>query len=236
MAVLTYAQIQQNVLDVLQADVSVDVPITTGAGSQMERAMNRALSSMWEISGGGKKNVSSATAWSVAQTADTSGKLIGILTDIKEVLRVWTTATSGSTGAAGDNELTKAELSELEFLRSNPGVGTYPAPKMYALTRMATATNADVNKFAIDFWPGIAGLYLPIQYIPQFTPIDAVTVTTPDVNDIQSHDLVYMIAIDYCDLNGRAEFAPKYAAQISEKTQQVLDRRYSAISDASQDR
>lgn len=238
MAVLTYAQIESNVLDVVQANVTTDKPITTGAGSELERCISRAFAEMWEVSGGGVKKAASAALWTPAQTASADGVLVGVATDINEILDVWATLTSGSTGgAAADIPLKRREREEIMFLRANgTALATYVLPKLYSITRLSTATPGDVNKVQLDYYPGISGYYFPAHYVPQFTPIDAATVTTPDLNDLESYDLVYIAAIELAPLIGRAELAPLLAVKISEKTRLALDRKYSALSEGKQDR
>lgn len=233
MAVLTYSQISDLVLDRVQANTATDAPISA---TEMARFINDAFAMVWEISGGSLKSVASATAWTPAQTVDTTGKLTGILTDIDEIMHCWATATSGSTGGgSSDYELDRVELHRIEFLRRNQGLGTYAVPKLYAVTRLTTVTPADVNKVRLDFYPGVSGLYFPIAYVPQFTPIDSVTVTTPDVNDLESRDIALIAAMRFAPLLGRAELVPAIAMDVSEATQKALERKWSALMQGKQD-
>src|SRR5258706_14855217 len=152
------------------------------------RYINDALRDIWELSGGRMKNVASATAWTTAQTA--TGVVTGILTDVAEMLHVWASTTSGSVGvSANDVELDRADLSYIQFLRSNAsGFPTYLVPKLFALTRIATVTPASVNLLQLDYWPSVTGFYLPIKYRQQFAEIDSATVTTPDLDDVWARD------------------------------------------------
>ena len=79
----------------------------------------------------------------------------------------------------GATELQKVEMSYITHLRSGSGYGNYAKPQVYALNRIATTTPGAVNLLQMDYWPGTTGYYFPMQYVPQFTPIDSATVTTP---------------------------------------------------------
>lgn len=237
MATLIYAEIEDLVLDALQANVTVDKPVATGAGSELLRQINDAYSQVWELSGGGILTATSAVAWSVAQTADTKGRATGLLTNIDEILHVWSSTTAGSVGdIAGDVEIKPTDLAEIHHLRQASGQPTYTSPKLYCFTRLRTAVDADVNKGRLDFWPGISGIYLPIEYTPMFTLLNATTITTPDVNDIESRDIAYLAAISIAPLVGRAELAPSIALKVSEKTRLGLERKESAKSYSKADR
>lgn len=235
MAVLTYSEISDLALDRIQANVSTDAPFTA---AQIARHLNDAYADVWEISGGSIKRVASATAWAVAQSADTTGKATGILTDINEVLHVWQTVTSGSTGGGStDKELDRVDLSEIEWLRSNgTAFGGYAVPKVYAVTRLGTTTPADVNKHVLDYWPGVSGLYFPMHYVPQFTPIDSATVTTPDVNDVESRDIAYIAAVRMAQLIGRPELVPGLVMDISERNRHIVIRKDESKSSGDHDR
>jgi hypothetical protein len=138
-------------------------------------------------------------------------------------------------------ELDKVELSQIHWLRTHSsatvGVGTYATPKVYATYYSASAitTGPGTNVIIAEVWPGTAGYYFPMHYAPQFLPMDA-TITSPDVNDLESRDIAHIAALALCQNLGRAEFAPGIAAKISDKTQQALARKLSAMMDAKQDK
>lgn len=233
MAVLTYSALSDLVLDRVQANTSTDAPISA---AEMARMLNDSYAVVWQISGGSVKSVASATAWTPAQSSGTTGVATGLLTDIEEIIHAWATTTSGSTGGgATDFEMDRVELSQVEFYRRNTGQGTYAVPKMYAITRLATTTPADVNKVRLDYYPGVTGLYFPIEYVPQFTPIDSVTITTPDCNDLESRDIALIAAMRFAPLLGRAELVPAIAMDVSEATQKALERKWSALMQGKQD-
>lgn len=233
MAVLTVAQIDDLVKDRAQINVSVDSPISA---AELLRFENEAYADIWEIFGGSIKSVAHATAWSVSPTADATGKLVGILTDINEPLRMWQTATSGSVGGlAGEHLLVRTDLAEIQALRARgSALGTYAASKLVALTPMATTTAADVNKIRADIWPGVASVYYPLEYTPQFTPLVNST-DVPDVNDLASRDLALWAALKIVVALGRHEFAPGLTADISQRTQAGLERKLAALLSGDQD-
>jgi hypothetical protein len=234
MAVLTESEMSNLALDAIQANVATDPPFTA---AEVRRHLNNAIALVYEIEGGSIKRVASATAWSVAQSADTTGKLTGILTDIKEVLRLFSSSVSGSTGAAGDVEMDRAELSKIEWLRTHgAGLGTYTTPKLFAVTRLATATPGDINKVTIDYWPGVSGLYFPLHYVPQFTLLDGASVTTPDLTDLGSRDAAYLAAAEMAPLNGRAELVPSIMTNVSEHTRLAVERKRAALQSGDHDR
>lgn len=232
MAVLDFAALQNLFLDRLQANVATDPPFSA---AEIARALNDAYADVWEISGGGTKTVASATAWVSAQTA--TGVVTGLLTDINAVLHVWASTTSGSVGvSAGDNELDKCELSMVQWLRKSSLTGTYDRPKVYAVSRIATAVPGAVGLHRLDYWPSVTGYYFPTEYKPQFTPIDSVTVTTPDVNDLESRDIGLIAAAQRAPLIGRAELVPSILADVSNRTSEALRRKMKALLSADQDR
>jgi hypothetical protein len=221
MAVLTFSDISTLALDELQANVSTDAPISA---AEMARAINHAYSIIWKESGGTLTVATHATLWTPSPAVSGTQTMAGALTSIEEIIHLWVGTTVGSTGAStGDTELKRVELSKIQWRRSNStGIGTYAESKEYAVSKASTTTAANVNKLTLEVWPASAGTrYYPGHYIPQFTEIDAVTVTTPDVNEIQSRDIGYMVALSFADRLGRAEFAPRIAAMISESTREM---------------
>lgn len=233
MAVLTYAELA------ILAQERAGVYVSSGVDSPVDatalaRFLNDAYASVYELSGTRIKTVASATAWTTAQSA--TGVVAGILTDIADVIRVWASTTSGSVGqSTGDVELDRVELSYIHHLRQSSGYPTYLVPKCYAVSRKATTTAADVNKLQLDYWPSVTGFYLPTQYAAQFTPIDSVTVTTPDVNDLESRDIALLAAMRIAPLVGRHELVPAITADLSSVGQQIAARRERAMVDAKQD-
>jgi len=92
MAVLTYTEIEALMLDDLQANVTTDPPVTTGATNQAGRFINDAYAQIWELSGGRLRKAPSANAWTAAQLC--TGTVQGILTDIGDVLHLFGTTTA----------------------------------------------------------------------------------------------------------------------------------------------
>lgn len=233
MATLTETEIIALIKDALVIDVSTDVPVDA---TTLRRAINDAYAMVWEISGGARKKVASATAWTSAQTA--TGVVQGLLTDINRIESLFASTTAGSVGeTAGDRELERAELSYLQYLRQSYGVGSvdYSVPKLYAVTRIQTVTPADVGKHQLDYWPGSTGFYFPVHYLPQFALLSD-AVTTPDVNDLESRDIGWIAAAKLAPGVGRAELAPGILMNVSDLTAKALDRKLTALLSGSQDR
>jgi hypothetical protein len=132
------------------------------------------------------------------------------------------------------NELRRAELSEIQWLRSNSTVGTYVTPKKFALVYHASPGGTDVNKLILEYWPSTTGYYFPIHYTPQFVPLDS-TITTPDANDLESRDIGHLAAFNLATLNGRSELATACAFKLSENTRLGLDRKIAAMLQSKQD-
>lgn len=231
MAVLTLAQIKLLMLDRAQANVATDAPATV---AEQERFINEAYADLWEISGGSVKRVASATAWTSASTA--TGIVAGILTDIAEVISLFQTTVSGSTGSETDTELDQVELGYIKHVRGAFGYSNYSVPKLFALTRTATLTPADVGKLRLDYWPSVTGFFFPVHYRPQFTILDDTVVTTPDVNDLESRDIGLLAAAKLAPLIGRAELVPSILADVSQRTSEMLERKLRSLVSADQDR
>lgn len=238
MATLTLSALQTLALDRIQANVSTDLPFTT---AEQIRFINDAYADVWEISGGALARATGSTVWATQPTsASTNGIFTSSLTTIAEIREVFASTSSSSTGDvdAGDTLLNPVDLSEVLFMRANAThFGGYAKPKIYAVTRNHTTTPGDVNKLRLDIWPDIvADIYLPVHYVPQFTDLDASTVTTPAVNDIESRDIGLLAASRMAPLIGRAELVPSILADISERTRLGLARKLTAMLDAKADR
>lgn len=232
MAVLSFAALQNLLLDRIQANVSTDAPLSA---AEIARFLNEAYADIWEISGGGVKTVASATAWTSASSM--TGVVTGLLTDIHEITRIWSSTTAASVGvSSGDNELDRTELSMVQWLRKSFMTGSYDRPKVYAATRLATAVPGSVGNHRLDYWPSVTGYYFPTEYVPQFTEIDSVTVTTPDVNDLESRDIGLLAAARAAPLIGRAELVPSILADVSSRTAAALERKMKSLLSGNQDR
>jgi len=133
-------------------------------------------------------------------------------------------------------ELDRVEYAQLLHYRGVQGYGTYANPKICSVERASTETATGVNLFRLDYWPGVTGFYFPISYIPQFTPIDSATITTPDVNDLESRDISLLTAARMCPLIGRAEFVPSILADVSSRTAATLERKMQALMSGDQDK
>lgn len=234
MAILVFSEISSLAQDRAQVNVATDAPLSA---AEIARFINDAYSDVWEISGGSVKRVAGATAWATQPTADATGVSLGILTDIDEVIDLWATTTSASTGGgSGDVPLDRVEQAYIMHMRAASGYGSYTTPQVYALSKLATVTPADVNKMRLDVFPGASGIYFPIHYVPQFSPIDSATVTTPDVNDLESRDIALLAAARIAPLVGRAELVPSILADVSQRTQEAIERKMSALLYGKQDR
>ncbi len=150
MSNLTLTQMEQVYLDDLQANVATD-PVFTAVSSagDARRAMNDAYRILWEKSGARLKTAAHATLWSTVVGSGTR-RLTGILTSIAEIVQLWNTATSGSTGGdLVDVLMYLTDIEEIEFHRTNSsstvGAGTYAVPLMYAANRIATTTGANAT-------------------------------------------------------------------------------------------
>lgn len=236
MATLTYPEMETMFLNRLLCNVSVDAPFTTA--QKLER-LNDAYATIWELSGGAITNVAGAsTTWTPAPTIATDGKLVGVLRDIKEVMHVG--ASTSGTAVLGDSgvvELDRVEKSRIVWLRSQSGIGTYAVPQVFSVTRVRASSDvaANVGRYDLDVWPGVVGYYFPMEYVRQFTPLTGIATDVPDVDDIESRDIPLLAALTACPLVGRAELAPGIAADISQRTQQAIERKMKSLLSADQD-
>ena len=136
----------------------------------------------------------------------------------------------------GAIELERVELARIQWLRASGGTGgTYTAPTMYAPVFVASPGSTIVNLMVLEYYPSTTGYYFPIHYRPQFVPLDA-TITTPDVNDLESRDIGHLAALNRVAAAGRADLAPTIAMLLSENTRLALDRKIKSMLDAGQDR
>lgn len=230
MSRLVYSEISSEALDRAQANPTTNAAFTA---AQIARLINDAYADVWEAEGGSMKRVASATAWTSAQLA--TGVVAGILTDTNDIISVFSSTTSGSTGySTGDEELDRVELEVIQACRSASGLGTYARPKMYAVSRMATVTPADVGKLQLDYFPNVTGFYLPTHYQANFTPIDSATVTTPDVSDLGSRDIMLLTAAKMAPLNQRPELVEGILRDISDRNAALRERKLKALVSADQ--
>jgi hypothetical protein len=237
MATLTYTESNDLILDRLQANVATDPPFSP---AEILRHYNEAYGDVWELSGGALTAVTgAATTWTPSPTTGTDGRLVGVLRDIKEVLHVGATLTAaGLVGDPATIDLRPVDRSYIQWLRDNTTVGTYATPKMYAVTRIRASSDvaANVGRYDLDVWPGIASYFFPMEYVRQFSPLAGVGTDVPDVNDLESRDIPLLAAMRMAPLSGRAELVTSIAADISERTQKALERKFSALISAGQDR
>ena len=236
MSVLTYTQISDLALDRIQANVSTDAPFTS---AQIARYINDAYRDVWEISGGQIVRAAHATVWASDATLPATGILTSTLTTIGSFEHVFNSTVEASTGEAvtnADDPVEPVEKDKIIFMQKHQSLyGSYTDPKMYAVERNFTTVVADVNKVRILVWPAVASRYIPVHYVPQFTDIDASTVTTPSVNDLESADIYLLAAARMAPRAGRAEFVPDILADISMRTQLALARKLEALLHARQE-
>jgi len=232
MPVLTVTEIDTLIDDIIVTQVTVDDPVPA---AEKLRSINDAYGSIWEASGGSIKTVASATLWTSAQTA--TGIVVGALADIRQIKHLFASNTSSSTGvSANDSELDPVDLARIQRLRKSNLTGTYDRPKEYAVTRMGTATAADVGKLQLDYWPSVTGFYFPAIYIPFFTPATAINSDKPDVNDLESYDIAYLSAADLMQRIGRPDLVPGVLLKVSEATAKALERKLKSMVAADQDK
>ena len=132
--------LEQILLDDLQANTTTN-PVFTAVSSAGDgrRALNDAYRIIWEKSGARLATAAHSTLWSTVVGSGTR-RLTGILGSIAEVVQLWNTSTSSSTGGdSGDVLMHPTDLEEIQFHRnyssSTTGAGTYGAPILYALNR-----------------------------------------------------------------------------------------------------
>jgi hypothetical protein len=238
---LTLTQMEQVFLDDLQANVATDPVFTAvSAAGDARRQLNDAYRILWDKSGSRLKTAAHATLWSTVVASGTR-RLAGTLTGIAEIVQLWNTATSGSTGGdLVDVLMFPTDIEEIQFNRTHSsattGVGTYAAPLMYAAVRAATVTAADVGKLTLEFWPDATGaLFFPAHYIAEFTEMAAGT-DVADVNGIESYDIPHLAALWNAAASGREDLLETIAMKISESTQLLFERKVSAMLDARQNR
>lgn len=234
---LTVTQIDTETKNLLQANVvsGIDPPFTA---AQYLEAYNAAYQDIWMESGGRLKKAASATAWSVATTT-TSGIMTGILDSIEEILQAWFTATSGSTGGTEgtDFPIRETEKAEINFWRGwNGAQGAYASIQMYSVDRLQTTTDADKNKMQLDFWPAIASVYIPIQYVQQFVPFTAVDTTIPELTDAESRDIPLFAAASLAPRMSRWDLIDGLLRQVSRRNQPIVERRARSQDFAKQNR
>jgi hypothetical protein len=239
MANLIYSEMSTMFLGRLQSNVATDPDAPFTAAEILER-LNDAYATLWELSGGGVTNVTgAATTWTPSPTTLTDGKLVGVLRDIKEVMHLGATTASNTAvmGDAGVFELDPVEKSQIVWLRSNSTIGAYAVPTMFSVTRVRASSDvaANVGRYDLDVWPGVAGYFFPMEYVRQFVPLAGAGTDVADVDDLESRDIPLLAALTACPLGGRAELAPSIAAEISQRTQQAMERKRKALISADQD-
>lgn len=236
MAALTYTESSSLILSLLQANTANNPPFTA---AQILEQYNNAYSDVWEDEGGANSSVTGAgTTWTPSPTTLTDGKLVGVLRDIRQVLHVGaTTSASGLVGDAATNPLDRVEYARIQWLRGSGGVGTYAIPQVYSVTRKRASSDvaANVGRYDLDVWPGVAGYYFPMEYIKQFAPLAGSGTDVPDVTDLGSRDICHIAAFRMAPLSDRARLATVIASGISQKSREMMARKMNALISADQD-
>lgn len=179
--------------------------------------------------------------WHVSGTGIPSNTLVDYKTSTGAMTLTSNATATGSVTLTfsptdGPIEPEKVELARIQWLRAQGGTGaTYAAPIMYAAVRGASPGGTDVNKTVLEYYPGTTGYYFPAHYDPQMVPLDA-TITTPDVNDVESADIAFLAARMLVHHVNRADLADGLTLMLSEGTRLGLERREKAMLDAAQDR
>lgn len=233
MASVTWADQKNNILDRLQANVANDPPFLP---AELLRHGNEAYNDLWEMSGGSILSAAGGTLWSPGPTSTTSGKLTGILASVAEFVNVWATTSAASVGGiVSDILLDRVERSRIQQLRATTVVGPYATPRLYSITRLNTATAADVDKHLLDVWPGVAGYYFPADYRPEFTALTGDT-DVMDLPETLKRDASLLIAMRLAPLCDRAFLVPSISLDLSQRTQDWLAKRAETLASATQDR
>ena len=129
----------------------------------------------------------------------------------------------------------KLDPAPLEMVLSRKrGSLSYASPMLYHAIRNASPGSTDVGKWAMHYFPGVAGFYFPIWYAPQFVPMSS-TITTPDVNDLEGRDIGHLAALYLVNHAGRSDLAEGIAMKLSQNTKLALDRKFGAAADARAD-
>lgn len=239
MATLTETEQTEVVFQRLQ--IATSSPSTSDAftAAQMRIALNESYADLWEIEGGGFTRSTGGTLWSVQPSSGTLGVFTGLLATIREIKNLFASTSSGSTGApaSGDTEIEPADIARIQFQRLNETrFGSYNRPVLYALTRNATITPADINKFQLDVWPGVTGIYLPAWYVKQFSPLTGGADTTMDLTDVGTRDAALLTAARLAPLVGRAEYVPGIVSDFSLRNGEVLALKLRAMISADADK
>lgn len=221
-----YSDILNDYLDALVSNTSTDAPIDSATGA---RALNSAYADLYDLEARGFTSATSATAWGAGTI--TTGTT-GALTNIRRVLRIWSSKVSTSTGASDlDRAMKIVPLDRIQYLRDGAMTSqpTQEYPLECALTPVGTTTPANVGKLRIDFWPISTSHYFPIEYRQNFTPIDSVTVTTPDLSDIGARLLPLLAARRTAQQLGRGDLVPAIQKQLEERVVSDDGRKYRAL-------
>ncbi|MGQ0721023.1 MAG: hypothetical protein ACT4PE_05545 [Candidatus Eiseniibacteriota bacterium] len=234
MAVLLYSEIQDLALDRIQANTATDPPFTA---AQIARHINDAYADVYEISGGGLVSATHNGIWEVLET-NAYSTIVSISKRIAEVVRVYASDGLAATVGTEDASFTVLERVEQErifYLNHNVSLA-YSTPKLYSITRIDEVAETRIPRLRLDVWPINLNYKHPVDYIPQFSPIDSVTDTQPSCSDIESRDIALLAAARMAPLIGRAEFVPGIMLDVSERTRAALERKASALLDARQNR
>ena len=234
-----YSDIVDYALDRLQCNVVTDPRFGT---AEILRHANQAYLDVYEASGGAQAAAAGSTLWtgggSASGAADFTLPGSSGTEEIAQFLQVWASTTLGSTGDFNsDIPLDPADYEEIVALQSlGSALGSYAAPKKYAVIRRAKTVDTEDSRYDLYWWPSVAGFYFPAHYIKQFDPFDGGATDRADVDDIGGHDIPLLMALRMAPLAGRAELVPSIAVDLSERMKKFLERKLSARISASQDR
>jgi len=233
MAVLLYSEILDRWLDRIGANVATDAPFTA---AEQARFINEAYADIYEISGGGILSATHTTIWEAYDTNAFSTKA-SLSPRIAKIVRVYEANASGVTGGSDTafRILEKVEQERVIYLQRMQNV-SYTNTKCYSITRIDETDETRLPRLRLDVFPIIPSTFFPIDYVPQFTEIDASTNTQPSVSDIESRDIALLVAARTAPLIGNHHLVPGIVLDLSERTRAALDRKLSALLDASQDR
>ena len=234
MAVLLFTEISDLALDRVQVNVATDPAFTAAV---IARAINDAYADVFEISGGGIISATHTTIWEVYDTTAYSTKA-SITNRIREVVRAYETEVNTVTGGASAayRILERVEQERVLYLQRMGRVLNYATTKCYSITRINETDETRIPRLRLDVYPAGLTAFYPIDYIPQFTEIDAATNTQPSCTDLESRDIALLTAARLAPLAGRHDLVPSIMADVSERTARALEARFASLADARQDR
>lgn len=231
MANLTVADQRDIILDRLQANVATDGPFST---AEILRRLNEVGRDLWTMTGSGVTKANHAALWTPSPATVGTILLTSVIANFKEILHLFISDQSGSTGMEGDptqtTELRRMEMREI-LHRRNTAQPSYGQVQGWALERPdAGGTATDVGKINVHLWPAVqtAGRYFPAHYSKTFTALSGDT-SVYDGTEAEQQDMALIVAARIAPLEGRAEFVPGLLADVSDGTANAMAAKLRAL-------